>query len=146
MCQLGLSLRLVRPGRPIMQRTSARAAWFTRNAWAWMDSIRPRGFIGERVTNAVLFCRFFFQAEDGIRDIGVTGVQTCALPICSSSAAPASELAAHGHDAPDAFGSAVVVEPEEARPADLEPVAQGRVERGEGLQVQDRKASCRERV
>src|SRR5882757_11184509 len=24
---------------------------------------------------------FFFQAEDGIRDIGVTGDQTCALPI-----------------------------------------------------------------
>src|SRR3712207_7822947 len=24
---------------------------------------------------------FFFPAEDGIRDIGVTGVQTCALPI-----------------------------------------------------------------
>src|SRR5438445_12218771 len=30
---------------------------------------------------AVLCCFFFFQAEDGIRDIGVTGVQTCALPI-----------------------------------------------------------------
>src|SRR3712207_7059081 len=28
-----------------------------------------------------LYCCFFFQAEDGIRDIGVTGVQTCALPI-----------------------------------------------------------------
>src|SRR5258707_11022269 len=28
-----------------------------------------------------LFFFFFFQAEDGIRDIGVTGVQTCALPI-----------------------------------------------------------------
>src|SRR3712207_8169933 len=28
-----------------------------------------------------LFVFFFFQAEDGIRDIGVTGVQTCALPI-----------------------------------------------------------------
>src|SRR5947209_9734862 len=27
------------------------------------------------------FIYFFFQAEDGIRDIGVTGVQTCALPI-----------------------------------------------------------------
>src|SRR5437762_11534841 len=27
-----------------------------------------------------LFC-FFFQAEDGIRDTSVTGVQTCALPI-----------------------------------------------------------------
>src|SRR5258708_20891100 len=26
-------------------------------------------------------CRFFFQAEDGIRDDLVTGVQTCALPI-----------------------------------------------------------------
>src|SRR5687768_17765116 len=26
---------------------------------------------------------FFFQAEDGIRDVAVTGVQTCALPICS---------------------------------------------------------------
>ena len=25
---------------------------------------------------------FFFQAEDGIRDRDVTGVQTCALPIC----------------------------------------------------------------
>src|SRR3712207_5883986 len=29
-----------------------------------------------------MFFFFFFQAEDGIRDIGVTGVQTCALPIC----------------------------------------------------------------
>jgi len=29
---------------------------------------------------------FFFQAEDGIRDIGVTGVQTCALPIFNNVA------------------------------------------------------------
>src|SRR5256886_1916812 len=29
-----------------------------------------------------LLCFFFFQAEDGIRDLTVTGVQTCALPIC----------------------------------------------------------------
>src|SRR5256886_8493063 len=28
---------------------------------------------------------FFFQAEDGIRDLTVTGVQTCALPISSGS-------------------------------------------------------------
>src|SRR5256886_8569633 len=28
---------------------------------------------------------FFFQAEDGIRDLTVTGVQTCALPICRLS-------------------------------------------------------------
>src|SRR5690606_40284427 len=30
-------------------------------------------------------CHFFFQAEDGIRDFHVTGVQTCALPISSRS-------------------------------------------------------------
>src|SRR2546422_10911001 len=29
----------------------------------------------------VFFFFFFFQAEDGIRDVAVTGVQTCALPI-----------------------------------------------------------------
>src|SRR5256886_671806 len=35
-----------------------------------------------RVCTALsLFCFFFFQAEDGIRDLTVTGVQTCALPI-----------------------------------------------------------------
>src|SRR3989442_4542642 len=31
--------------------------------------------------SSVLFVFFFFQAEDGIRDADVTGVQTCALPI-----------------------------------------------------------------
>src|SRR2546430_9937304 len=35
---------------------------------------------------------FFFQAEDGIRDLTVTGVQTCALPIC-------------GRDSPAVFGA-----------------------------------------
>src|SRR3712207_8502230 len=34
---------------------------------------------------------FFFQAEDGIRDIGVTGVQTCALPILPGKAFKASQ-------------------------------------------------------
>src|SRR2546429_7262561 len=32
-----------------------------------------------RYSSSVVF--FFFQAEDGIRDVAVTGVQTCALPI-----------------------------------------------------------------
>src|SRR5216683_4172935 len=32
------------------------------------------------------FLFFFFQAEDGIRDLIVTGVQTCALPILSAAA------------------------------------------------------------
>src|SRR2546429_789552 len=33
----------------------------------------------------VFFSLFFFQAEDGIRDVAVTGVQTCALPIFTST-------------------------------------------------------------
>src|SRR3989442_9809931 len=34
---------------------------------------------------------FFFQAEDGIRDADVTGVQTCALPITSCRCSPTRE-------------------------------------------------------
>src|SRR5207247_3583763 len=34
------------------------------------------------LTASIYFLFFFFQAEDGIRDPLVTGVQTCALPIC----------------------------------------------------------------
>src|SRR5438552_16134165 len=33
----------------------------------------------------MVFFVFFFHAEDGIRDDLVTGVQTCALPICQSA-------------------------------------------------------------
>src|SRR2546429_4636287 len=36
------------------------------------------------VPSHVLFF-FFFQAEDGIRDVAVTGVQTCALPISDTA-------------------------------------------------------------
>src|SRR5207245_3432245 len=43
---------------------------------------------------AVAVCIFSFQAEDGIRDATVTGVQTCALPISLSLGAPAVEQAA----------------------------------------------------
>src|SRR2546422_676323 len=51
-----------------------------------------------RPTNSYLICAcgfiqtmfyaffFFFQAEDGIRDVAVTGVQTCALPILKKDA------------------------------------------------------------
>src|SRR5256886_7893096 len=40
--------------------------------------------LGTRVRCEHVLCVifFFFQAEDGIRDLTVTGVQTCALPIC----------------------------------------------------------------
>src|SRR5689334_24772812 len=40
----------------------------------------------------LLFESFFFQAEDGIRDGTVTGVQTCALPISPGTSAFACRL------------------------------------------------------
>src|SRR5256885_6829520 len=43
---------------------------------------------------------FFFQAEDGIRDYKVTGVQTCALPICPFAAGKTvrGRVAIPGHE------------------------------------------------
>src|SRR5699024_11863695 len=51
---------------------------------------------------------FFFQAEDGIRDRNVTGVQTCALPICRwCRLAPAGHrLSAHRCSADSGGGPA----------------------------------------
>src|SRR5690349_24168188 len=48
------------------------------------------GVIAETLALTLIGCEtlpvnFFFQAEDGIRDLYVTGVQTCALPICHGS-------------------------------------------------------------
>src|SRR5207245_4765985 len=44
----------------------------------------------------VVLC-FFFEAEDGIRYATVTGVQTCALPICSIGWTSLARLAQRGH-------------------------------------------------
>src|SRR5699024_12133114 len=41
----------------------------------------PVALLYSTISSVILFF-FFFQAEDGIRDRNVTGVQTCALPIC----------------------------------------------------------------
>src|SRR5437773_2808676 len=43
---------------------------------------------------------FFFQAEDGIRDRDVTGVQTCALPIYRSDHQPFADRILAGPEAP----------------------------------------------
>src|SRR2546429_4631837 len=40
---------------------------------------------------------FFFQAEDGIRDVAVTGVQTCALPILSKARNSIRLVLDHSH-------------------------------------------------
>src|SRR6267154_480861 len=55
--------------------------------------------------NAIIF---FFQAEDGIRDGRVTGVQTCALPICIAVLGDMLELGPEG-DALHAALSEIVV-------------------------------------
>src|SRR2546429_409313 len=43
--------------------------------------LQPRQAIAEAPRPERSLRPFFFQAEDGIRDVAVTGVQTCALPI-----------------------------------------------------------------
>src|SRR3989475_6813949 len=44
------------------------------------------------VTVCCFFFFFFFQAEDGIRDLTVTGVQTCALPISFVDGQPSVDI------------------------------------------------------
>src|SRR3989449_11398163 len=76
-----------------------------------------------------MFVFFFFQAEDGIRDVAVTGVQTCALPICYyrhfkdiGDALGPFDLAALpiGSYTPRALARAVHISPEEALQAWLD--------------------------
>src|SRR6266581_918270 len=52
------------------------------------------GYRGVYLSNVRIFSEdfFFFQAEDGIRDGRVTGVQTCALPISSARTWPARRV------------------------------------------------------
>src|SRR5204862_5448616 len=52
--------------------------------------------LGTRQPPALRGYLFFFQAEDGIRDLYVTGVQTCALPICGGRAARGTARGAAG--------------------------------------------------
>src|SRR5260221_7519386 len=57
---------------------------------ASQDSFLSLTFVGlyfSKRSSPFMFFLFFFQAEDGIRDHCVTGVQTCALPISLGSCA-----------------------------------------------------------
>src|SRR2546421_447880 len=77
-----------------------------------------------------MYLFFFFQAEDGIRDLIVTGVQTCALPICDQRALARREQV----DALRPFPA--------RRRVDLDLALERRVLIGEQIG----RASCRERV
>src|ERR1039457_4895974 len=103
---------------------------------------------------------FFFQAEDGIRDYKVTGVQTCALPICvgvagvadnvgavtgSRSAAAENESAGSGDGARDGqrgAGCDLDAGPNK-HPAEARPSAQGDAAfgvKGDGSRVEAEEA------
>src|SRR2546422_5100558 len=56
--------------------------------------------------SGVILFFFFFQAEDGIRDVAVTGVQTCALPISADDEARYRDLVAGGAVSASAYDKA----------------------------------------
>src|SRR5207253_5439913 len=71
-----------------------------------------RVFCG-RTADAQVF--FFFQAEDGIRDGHVTGVQTCALPILPTTTCSSSTRAIHVARCPCATATSTLSRSEERR-------------------------------
>src|SRR5690349_24136529 len=88
------------------------------------------------------FFFFFFQAEDGIRDLYVTGVQTCALPILDvADLVPLQEHGIHNRGPRAGVVGCRVPEGEQDR---LRPCLRGKGQR-EGAREIGR-ASCRERV
>src|SRR2546425_6695236 len=64
-------------------RMALRAEYMERNNVFASQPVGPLLLSSHGVPFVYFF--FFFQAEDGIRDKLVTGVQTCALPICHES-------------------------------------------------------------
>src|SRR5205807_6045555 len=79
----------------------------------WQDVLR-QPYLGESACREDMHRYFFFfQAEDGIRDYKVTGVQTCALPILVGAASLPLALAlpnASGSDAaPTTLSGATVL-------------------------------------
>src|SRR5206468_5792579 len=94
---------------------------------------------------------FFFQAEDGIRDLIVTGVQTCALPIFEGvhGVAHDAEVAARGAqlDALDAEQALLETELVAGVAGEAPRGADHAMARYDDRQrVQIGRASCRERV
>src|SRR5437867_5426077 len=90
----------------------------------------------------ICFFFFFFQAEDGIRDRTVTGVQTCALPIFPAAVLRGEDLRPH---------AALLRHPEELRavaPEALHAAHEAPLlpQPGYAVPCEIGRASCRERV
>src|SRR5690606_40338830 len=79
---------------------------------------------------------FFFQAEGGIRDFHVTGVQTCALPISTPEAPPDPPPRARGHVARRDPSAAEEMGHRRTRPAGVPGILR---------EAEIGRASCRER-
>src|SRR2546421_1232569 len=94
--------------------------------------------------NDSLIVFFFFQAEDGIRDLIVTGVQTCALPISSQSNGY-RQLEMHVRKGIREVDETLLVSPEGYKPP-LQIVRRDLISADEELLKQIGRASCRERV
>src|SRR5690606_39442756 len=88
---------------------------------------------------------FFFQAEDGIRDFHVTGVQTCALPICELSGGERARLILARVLARPA-NLLVLDEPTNDLDMETLELLQELVAGFAGTVIQIGRASCRERV
>src|SRR5256886_11629386 len=88
------------------------------------------------------FLFFFFQAEDGIRDLTVTGVQTCALPILVLEINGGDAVLAREH-----AGDVVVGDKTHSGKAASQLATIGALELQSLLElIQIGRASCRERV
>src|SRR5699024_12194134 len=94
----------------------------------------------------------FFQAEDGIRDRNVTGVQTCALPISKPNAMPESvtDRLSTRHEHLFMFTKSrrywFDLDPIREALARPEALDEGIVFGGKNTDVEIGRASCRERV
>src|SRR3989449_1857492 len=78
---------------------------------------------------------FFFQAEDGIRDVAVTGVQTCALPISAATSLNYPLYQALGAD----FAVAIATAPIDTTVVTVHDVAAGGIRRE--FRARDRKST-----
>src|SRR6266496_5783259 len=79
------------------------------------------------------FVFFFFQAEDGIRDLYVTGVQTCALPISPKEGTmtlQAGDVDAFGHARLGGVGQRLAEEIEQRTGKESRAVVLGHIQRG----------------
>src|SRR5256886_5250742 len=96
-------------------------------------------------TSIVYLCTFFFfffQAEDGIRDLTVTGVQTCALPISNGFFSAQSSLRGTDATLAQMVGLMDYTPGDVSRPAAIPSWTE--IDYFDGAEIG--RASCRERV